>query len=219
MKLTAYFQEAGWKRVTMSLAGNLFVGIGVAIFKFSVLGNDPFNGMNMALADLFHIPYPTVQIMVNILFFAIQLIAAKELIGFGTVVNIFLIGYIVNLCYGLLCRLFGAPGTLAVQLAVMLIGMLICSLGLSLYQCSEMGTAPYDALALILNRKLPKIPYFWCRIFCDGGCALICFLAGGLVGLGTLASAFGFGPVIAFFDRHVSRPLISRVPEQGQEVA
>ena len=191
----------------MSLVGNLLVGVGVAIFKFAALGNDPFNGMNMALSELLHIPYPTMQILVNILFFAIQLLAARELIGFGTVVNIFLIGYIVNFTYGLLVQLLGSPGSFAGQFIAIVIGMLICSLGLSLYQCSEMGTAPYDALALILDRKLKKLPYFWCRILCDGSCALICFLAGGIVGLGTLVSAFGFGPVIAFFNKTVSEPL------------
>ena len=207
MNLKTYFQNAGRKRIAMSLAGNLLVGIGVAIFKFSALGNDPFNGMNMALADLFQVPYPTLQIMVNILFFAIQLLAARELIGFGTVINIFLIGYIVNFTYGLLVRSLGSPGSFAIQLLAMVTGMLICSLGLSLYQCSEMGTVPYDALALILDRKLKKLPYFWCRILCDGSCALVCFLAGGIVGLGTLVSAFGFGPVIAFFNRTVSEPM------------
>ena len=207
MNLKTYFQNAGRKRIAMSLAGNLLVGIGVAIFKFSALGNDPFNGMNMALAELFQVPYPTLQIMVNILFFAIQLLAARELIGFGTVINIFLIGYIVNFTYGLLVRSLGSPGSFAIQLLAMVTGMLICSLGLSLYQCSEMGTVPYDALALILDRKLKKLPYFWCRILCDGSCALVCFLAGGIVGLGTLVSAFGFGPVIAFFNRTVSEPM------------
>lgn len=194
----------------MSLAGNLLVGIGVAVFKYAALGNDPFNGMNMALSELLHISYPTLQILVNILLFAIQLIAARELIGFGTVVNIFLIGYIVNFTYGLLIRILGTPAGFVVQIATMLVGLLICSLGLSLYQASQMGTAPYDALALILDRKLKKVPYFWCRILCDGSCALICFLAGGIVGLGTLVSAFGFGPVIAFFNRRVSEPLLNQ---------
>ena len=205
--LKAYFAKADRRRICMSLAGNLLVGVGVAIFKYAALGNDPFNGMNMALSELFRIPYPTLQILVNILLFAIQLIAARELIGFGTVVNIFLIGYIVNFTYGLLVQLMGSPGSFAIQLLAMVTGMLICSLGLSLYQCSEMGTAPYDALALILDRKLKKLPYFWCRILCDGSCALVCFLAGGIVGLGTLVSAFGFGPVIAFFNRTVSEPM------------
>lgn len=30
----------------------------------------------------------------------------------------------------------------------------------------------------------------------------------GLIGPGTLLSAFGFGPVIAFFNRNVSEPLL-----------
>ena len=208
MNLKTYFQNAGRKRIAMSLAGNLLVGIGVAIFKFSALGNDPFNGMNMALADLFQVPYPTLQIMVNILFFAIQLLAAREMIVFGTVINIFLIGYIVNFTYRLLIQIIGRPSNFVVQIAAMAVGMLICSLGLSLYQCSQMGTAPYDALALILERKVTKLPYFWCRILCDGGCALICFLTGGIVGLGTLVSAFGFGPVISFFNRTVYEPML-----------
>lgn len=208
MKLKHYFQKAGRKRIGMSLAGNLLVGIGVAVFKLSAMGNDPFNGMNMALSELTGIAYPTLQILVNLLLFAVQLLFARELIGFGTVVNIFLIGYIVKVTYALLDRLFGAPELFALQFAVMLIGMMICSLGLSLYQCSAMGTAPYDALALILDKRLKRLPYFWCRILCDGSCALICLFSGGIVGLGTLLSAFGFGPVIAFFNKKVSRPLL-----------
>ena len=97
---------------------------------------------------------------------------------------------------------------MVLQLIILIVGLLICGLGLSLYQKSEMGTAPFDAFALILDKRLKKIPYFWCRMLCDGSCALVCFLAGGLIGPGTLLSAFGFGPVIAFFNRTVSEPLL-----------
>ncbi|MCR5293857.1 MAG: hypothetical protein K6E30_01620 [Lachnospiraceae bacterium] len=196
------------KRAAMSLVGNLLLGIGVAVFKFSAMGNDPYNGMNMALADRFGIPYPTVQILVNLVFFAVQLLWGRDLIGFGTLVNTFLLGYVVNAGYFALCRLFPAPHLFIIQVLVMLAGMLILCLGLSFYQTSEMGTSPYDSFSLILTRKLEKAPYFWCRIFGDAACALVCFLAGGLVGLGTLVSAFCLGPVIAFFDRTVSRKLV-----------
>ena len=56
----------------------------------------------------------------------------------------------------------------------------------------------------LLDRKLTRIPYFWCRIFTDGLCALVCWLSGGIIGIGTLVTAFGFGPVIAFFNRLVA---------------
>ena len=83
--------------------------------------------------------------------------------------------------------------------------MIVCCFGLSMYQTADLGVSPYDSMALILDRRLPRVPYFWCRIFTDGLCALVCYLAGGIVGLGTLVTAFGFGPVIAFFNRFVPR--------------
>jgi uncharacterized membrane protein YczE len=43
---------------------------------------------------------------------------------------------------------------------------------------------------------------------CDACCALICFLAGGIVGIGTLVSAFGFGPFIQFFNKTVSEKIL-----------
>lgn len=74
-----------------------------------------------------------------------------------------------------------------------------------MYQTADLGVGPYDSLAIILDRKLPKIKYFWCRIFVDGSCALLAVILGGfqagLIGIGTLLSAFGFGPFISFFNK------------------
>ena len=202
--LASYFGLVGKKRVIASLLGNLLVAVGIALFKQSVLGNDPYTGMNMALAELLGIRFPRLQLGVNLLFFGIQLIWGRNLVGFGTVVNALLIGSLVDFFYRLSVSCFGLPGTLGIKLLVMLIGMVICSFGLSLYQTADLGVSPYDAASLILDRKLTRIPYFWCRIFTDGLCALICWLAGGIIGIGTLVTAFGFGPVIAFFNRLVA---------------
>jgi len=212
-KLALYFKKVGRKRILASLAGNILVGLGIAIFKFAALGNDPYTGMNMALAETLGIPFPTLQLGVNLLFFLLQFVFARQLIGFGTLFNALFIGSLVDFFYRVMASTIGGPGTLPVQLLVMLIGMVICSFGLSLYQCSDLGVSPYDAASLILDKKLARIPYFWCRIFTDGVCALICFAAGGIVGVGTLVTAFGFGPFIAAFNRVVS-PMIGKAPEE-----
>ena len=212
-KLALYFKKVGRKRILASLAGNILVGLGIAIFKFAALGNDPYTGMNMALAETLGIPFPTLQLGVNLLFFLLQLVFARQLIGFGTLFNALFIGSLVDFFYRVMAGAIGGPGTFPVQLLVMLIGMVICSFGLSLYQCSDLGVSPYDAASLILDKKLARIPYLWCRIFTDGVCALICFAAGGIVGVGTLVTAFGFGPFIAAFNRVVS-PMIGKAPAE-----
>lgn len=210
MDIRTYLSSLSPKRCAMCVAGNVILGAGVAFFRLSAMGNDPFNDMNMALAAKIGISYPILQIAVNVIFFAIQLFFGKDLIGLGTVVNALLLGHIADGCHTMLVQMIGKPSSLLIRIPVMLIGMLLCSLGISLYQRSDLGVSPYDSQALILDRKLDKIPYFWCRIFCDGACTLICFLSGGIVGLGTLVSALGFGPFIDFFNRTVSDPLLKK---------
>jgi uncharacterized membrane protein YczE len=187
--------------------GNVFLGMGISIFKFAGLGNDPFSGMVMALADVVGISYANLLIFVNLFLFLLELVFGREFIGAGTIVNAFLLGYIVTFFYELWLRFFSLPETLVFQIVTMLIGTVVTGFGLSMYQTSNVGVAPYDSLSIIMTKKIPKLSYFWNRIFTDAVCALVCFLAGGIVGLGTLVSALGLGPVTDFFNVHFTRKL------------
>ena len=52
--------------------------------------------------------------------------------------------------------------------------------------------------------------------FTDTLCALLVFLLGGLLGLGTLICAFCLGPLIQFFNTHVSENVLQYVPTGRQ---
>lgn len=93
------------------------------------------------------------------------------------------------------------------------VGVVVTSLGVSMYQLSRQGVAPYDSISLIMTERCPKISYFWHRISNDALCALICWLAGGIVGLGTLVSAFGLEPVVQFFDTYFTSKLLKKLGE------
>lgn len=208
-----YFKKTGCARIIIMLFGNIFLGMGIAFFKLSVLGNDPYSGMMMALAEYVGISYANFQILLNLVFFAVQLAFGRYLIGAGTLVNALGLGYIVTFFYYLftvVCRI-PQPELMWQKLLLLAVGVIIASFGLSLYQSSDAGVAPYDSLSLIMTKRWPKIPYFWCRISNDAICALVCFLAGGIVGLGTLVTVFGFGPVIHFFNVHFTNKLLLRV--------
>ena len=47
-----YFKKIGARRLLIMIMGNVFLGMGISIFKLSGLGNDPFSGMVMALANI-----------------------------------------------------------------------------------------------------------------------------------------------------------------------
>lgn len=209
-----YFKNVGSKRLIVMVLGNIFLGMGISIFKFAGLGNDPFSGMAMALADVAGVQYANLLVVINLFIFILEIAFGRSFIGAGTIVNAFFLGYIVTFFYNLWTYFFALPQGLVLQIPIMLVGTIVTGFGVSMYQTPNVGASPYDSLSLIMAKRIPKISYFWHRIFTDAVCALICFLAGGIVGLGTLVSALGLGPVIDFFNVHFTRKLF----REGEDI-
>ncbi len=200
-------KELNSRKVMGIMIGNILIGVGIGIFKYSHMGNDPFSAMVLRLHDFQPLSYAVFLILVNTFIFVWELILGRKYIGLGTIINWFLVGYVVQYSIGFLEGNFPVLESFFLRFGIVIIAVLITGLGLSLYQTADSGVAPYDSLPLIVADKT-RIPYFWARIFFDAICAAIAFLAGGLIGLGTLACAFGFGPVVSFFNKTVSEKLM-----------
>ena len=97
-------------------------------------------------------------------------------------------GFIITFFYDPIAAAFGPAASLPEQLVWVVLAVLVTALGASLYQTADLGIAPYDYLSLGL-RDYTHFQYFGCRVFTDAFCALLCWLLGGLVGLGTLICA------------------------------
>lgn len=203
-----YFKKIGCRRVVIMILGNVFLGLGIAIFKLSGLGNDPFSGMVMALSAKVGVAYANLLLFLNVFLFLIEFFTGRHFVGIGTFVNAIFLGYIVTFFYNLALVIMAPPAALWQKVITVCIGVIITSFGVSLYQTPDAGVAPYDSLSLIMAERCPKITYFWHRITTDAVCALICWIFGGIIGLGTLVSAFGLGPFIHFFNIHVSEKLV-----------
>ena len=80
----------------MTVLGNVFIGIGAAGLRLSLMGNDPFTGMNMAISGGLGVGLGTYHLLVNCVLMIIQLIWGRKYIGFGTLVNMCLDGYIIE---------------------------------------------------------------------------------------------------------------------------
>ena len=180
------FRNLTLRRVLVMLLGIVLLSIGVALFDFSRMGNDPSTSVVIALGDQTGLGLSRTMLLCNSVYFIVEILLARM--------------YRVPwLCEG--------DVSFPVRLGIMLLGVLILSLGASMYQTADTGIAPYDALSIILSRRQSKIPYFWCRIATDSICAIAAALLGGVIGIGTLICALGLGPFITFFDRLISRKL------------
>ena len=210
-------QAPSARRILGMVVGVVIIALGIALFKQAHLGNDSISALNMRLAEMLGISLGVENICINVIFFIAEIWFGRKYIGLGTFVNGLGIGFIVTAFYDPIAAFFGpaeAAG-LPVQLLWMAIAVPVTALGVSLYQTADLGIAPYDYLSLGLRDYTP-FPYFGCRVFTDALCALLCWLLGGLVGIGTLVCAFCLGPFIQFFNGLVAEPLLQYKP-QGEK--
>lgn len=187
----------------LCLFGNVILGLGVTLANIGSLGIDPFNGMCMSVSHVLHFPYAPFVLIFDLLLFIGEAIFGKRYVFFGTFVNWFLFSYIVTFFSWLYEKLgFAFPTAFVPKLLFLIAGLLCMGLGLAMYQHADLGVAPYDSIPLILHDRFPRIPFFVGRVSIDALMLVIILLVGNPVnkiGIGTVLTAFGLGPIISMF--------------------
>ncbi len=141
----------------------------------------------------------------------------------ATFINLFLLGYVVEFSQSLCAQLFPALG-LGGRALLLVSALVPLSLASSLYFTADLGVSTYDAVALVWSERQRRIPFPLCRILTDSACVLaggaLCLLSGmslpqlfGSIGIAIVITAFFMGPLIEFFNKTVSRPLLGAKTE------
>ena len=118
-------QKISARRILGMIAGVVIIGIGIAVFKFSHLGNDSISALNLRLAELVGLPFSIENVLMNLFLFVPQLIWGRRYIGLGTIINSFCIGFIVTFTNNAMAAVFGSADTLPVQLFWVAVGVLV----------------------------------------------------------------------------------------------
>lgn len=198
----------GKRRIGMMLCSILLMGFGISVFSFSGMGVDPFTALNMSVSAKLGLSFGFWQMLVNAVLLLFVARFSKKLINLGTVINMVGVGYVCDFFTAIYDRFLPAPTALPVRLVLMLCGVVLLSLSASLFFTASLGVGPYDAVGFVLRDKSP-IPYKWCRVLTDVVCTGVAFLLAGPVGVGTVVTAFCMGPIVAFFNTHVSEKLLN----------
>lgn len=193
------------RRVLMTITGVLVAGFSVGMFNFSAFGMDPFQVLAHGVWKHIPIGFGTFYMILNLIMLIFIFFIDRRKIGIGTVINIFLLGYVVEFSSWFFDMQFPNPSIL-IRSLFLIVGIVILCFGSSLYFIGDLGVSTYDAVALILSEK--KVARFqYCRIGSDLICTIVGFLLGATVGVGTLVTAFFMGPIITFFNNLISIPL------------
>lgn len=198
-------KESKKTRMLFMVTGVCLVGVAVSLMRIANLGADAFTTLNLGISAYVGISFGLCQAVVNILLLIFVFFTDKKYIGIGTVVNMLGVGFISDLFSQLLLTMFVGPLSIFLRILIMGCGLILACMGAGLYMSSDLGVAPYDALALIIEKKANRnITFKTWRAITDVLCVALGFLLGGIVGVGTIAMAFLTGPLIAFFKRFFS---------------
>ena len=196
------------KRILMTVFGVSICGISVGFFSYSDLGMDPFQVLAHGLWGLTNMGFGTFYVIINAVMLVVIFFVNKRKIGLGTLINLFLIGYISEFSEYVLSKLVPTP-SFAGRLIILAVAVVVMCLASALYFTADLGVSTYDAVALTIDERTPeKIQFRFIRIGTDLICVIIGGLLGATVGIGTIITAFFMGPLIAFFNKTVAQPML-----------
>ncbi len=194
------------RRVLMTLVGVCVTGVGAGLIQKAAFGVDPYMCLINGLHQVIPLSFGTLFLLVNLLTLVLIFIINKHFIGLGTVINMVLLGYIVDGTVQL-CAYLVPNETIVIRIVYMALGFLIVCFSSSLYFTADMGVSTYDAIALHLTAK--KVgPFRFMRILTDVTCVVAGLLLSWMPGVGTIICAFGMGPLVSFFNDRISIPML-----------
>ncbi len=194
--------------ILMMFVGILFIGLGVASYRMSGFGTDPFTCMNLGISGFLSMTFGTWQLIMNAFIFVIVLFTVRHCIGLGTIVNMVGVGYVADFLCWLLTEQLSLTVTMPLRIVFLALGTLLCSFGCALYMVADLGIAPYDSVAFIITKYTrEKVSFRVARVMSDV-CVMVvgvafCLMAKNslweIIGIGTVVNALCNGPLIQFF--------------------
>lgn len=206
------------KRLAFMLPAVILMGVFVSILVEIGWGTDPASFLNLNIASALGWGLGNTEVLVYGLMLIFTFIFGAQMIGFGTLANMILIGYVIDLCRWLWKNIgfaqFIYDASFAVR-AVIFAATLLCFVVVaSIYINAQMGVAPYDAIPNILSGWWTKIPFAIIRICFD-----LAAVAGGVIAgklnpegiqgsiVGSILMSLLLGPVISLVGKPLKRIL------------
>ena len=178
----------GPRRTAMLLLGCVVLGTGVAVLLTADLGSDGYstfvNGIALATGTAFWIA----NLGVGAVLVALAVLR-KVRPGIGTVVQVVLVGVVVDVALGLM----STPDDLVWRGVLLAAAFPVLAVGIALYLGSHTGAGPAEAAALAWD---PPVAFRWSYSVVQGGGAIGGWLLGATVGVGTLAVIVLLGPAV-----------------------
>lgn len=183
------------KRSPKFIFGLIMLSIGIVLMKRANIGMNPWGVFHTGIENATGIPLGWVIQIVGILVLLLSIILIKTKVGLGTILNILVIGTIINLFEILFTY---EPTVVLYQGILFTIGLFLITFGRSMYISSDLGPGPRDGLFVGISR-ITKFETKYIKPIIEAIVLLIGYLLGAIVGIGTVISVLLSGFMVNMF--------------------
>ena len=188
------------KRFAMLMGGLIIAAYGVSMTAVSNLGVSPWDVFAQGLALKLSAMLGTTILMGTTIKWTgwvvlILSIALKEKVGFGTIIDIMIVGSFIN--FYLTSGIVPNPESIVLRFVLLIAGFVVWSFGIYLYLAAELGAGPRDGLMAALAKR--NIPVSLAKNSIEAVVFVIGWVMGGTVGVGTVIAVFIMGYLIKFW--------------------
>jgi len=188
------------KRIPLLLMGFILIGFCIGFMRFLDLGIDPFGASILGISGIVGVSFGTLLLLSSIPMLIFIFIKKRTLIGIGTVIAMFVIGYLIDFFYFLMSNLASVELSLPLRVGLLIVTLMLLSFGCALTITADLGLIAYDALGIVFEDMTGgKIKFRWIRLGMDLFFAALAFALGATVGIATALTAFIIGPFVNFF--------------------
>ena len=177
------------------LAAMFLYGLGVYFAIQADIGLAPWEAFNAGCSRVLGITFGDFIMYSGFVILALDVLL-KEKIGIGTVINILLIGKVVDLLQYV--HFMPKAPNIYMGIAVLLIGQFFICFATYLYISAGLGSGPRDSLMVALGKRLPRVPIGAVRGLLEGTVLFVGWILGAKVGLGTVIAVASIGLIMQF---------------------
>ena len=177
------------RRVRRLLTGLVAMGAGIGLMADAGLGLGPWDVLHQGLALRTGLSLGSLNIAVGVGVLLLWL-PLRQRPGIGTVLNVLVIGLVVDLTLALLPE----PEHLAVRVPAMLAGVVLMGVGSGLYIGAGLGPGPRDGLMTGVAARGHSVRSV--RTALEVTVLVLGWALGGTVGVGTVVLALAIGPLV-----------------------
>jgi uncharacterized membrane protein YczE len=182
------------RRTVQLFAGLVLYGVSMALMIRSGLGLTSWDVFHQGVAEATGLTFGWVVILVGIPVLLLW-IPLRQRVGFGTVANLVVIGFVADGTLAVLPDGHGLPARITLLIA----GIGLNGLSSGLYIGARLGPGPRDGLMTGIVDRFPRLSVRLVRTGIEVTVLAVGFLLGGTAGIGTLAYALSIGPLVQVF--------------------